>query len=41
LATSLEEVASMPAESADDGFSGVDHDKILYSSQVGTHVFHL
>jgi predicted DNA-binding antitoxin AbrB/MazE fold protein len=33
LVISLAEVASMPAESADDGFSSIDHDKILYGSQ--------
>jgi hypothetical protein len=29
----LAEIAAMPAQSADDGFSGADHDKILYGSE--------
>ncbi len=33
LVSSLEQIASMPAESTDDGFSGADHDEILYGSQ--------
>ena len=30
LLRALEEIAALPLESPDDGFSGADHDKILY-----------
>jgi predicted DNA-binding antitoxin AbrB/MazE fold protein len=32
VATFLEEMASLPPEGPDDGFSGRDHDKILYGA---------
>ncbi|HZK82870.1 MAG TPA: antitoxin family protein [Humisphaera sp.] len=33
LVASLAEIAAMPAQSPEDGFSGADHDKILYGSE--------
>ena len=33
LVAALAEIAAMPAQSPDDGFSGADHDKILYGSE--------
>ena len=33
LVTALAEIASMPSQSPDDGFSGADHDEILYGPQ--------
>ena len=30
LARALEEIAAMPSEGPDDGFSGADHDEVLY-----------
>lgn len=32
LADALEEIARLPLESPDDGFSGADHDRILYET---------
>lgn len=37
LVAVLARIVAMPAQSADDGFSGADHDKLLYS-QEGTYV---
>ena len=33
LVAALAEIAAMPAQSPDDGFSGADHDSILYGSE--------
>jgi predicted DNA-binding antitoxin AbrB/MazE fold protein len=33
LVAALAEIAAMPAESAADGFSGADHDDILYGPE--------
>jgi predicted DNA-binding antitoxin AbrB/MazE fold protein len=33
LADALAEIARMPAEGADDGFSGADHDAVLYPNK--------
>jgi predicted DNA-binding antitoxin AbrB/MazE fold protein len=33
LVAALAEIAAMPAEGADDGFSGADHDNVLYGSE--------
>jgi predicted DNA-binding antitoxin AbrB/MazE fold protein len=30
LVAAIEEIARMPLESPDDGFSGADHDQVLY-----------
>jgi predicted DNA-binding antitoxin AbrB/MazE fold protein len=30
LVASLTEIAAMPSDSPDDGFSGTDHDELLY-----------
>ncbi len=30
LVAGLEEIARLPAEGANDGFSGADHDRVLY-----------
>jgi predicted DNA-binding antitoxin AbrB/MazE fold protein len=30
LAAALAEIAALPVEGPDDGFSGADHDKLLY-----------
>ena len=30
IIAALAEIAAMPAQSADDGFSGADHDRLLY-----------
>jgi predicted DNA-binding antitoxin AbrB/MazE fold protein len=35
LADSLEEIARLPQEGPDDGFSGADHDRILYGPRDG------
>jgi predicted DNA-binding antitoxin AbrB/MazE fold protein len=32
LVNALEAIAAMPAESIDDGFTGADHDDVLYGS---------
>ena len=33
LVAALAQIAAMPAQSSDDGFSGADHDEILYGPQ--------
>jgi predicted DNA-binding antitoxin AbrB/MazE fold protein len=33
LVAALEEIARMPLESRDDGFSGADHDQVLYGRE--------
>ena len=33
LVAALAEIAALPAQSADDGFSGADHDEILYGAE--------
>lgn len=33
LAKALAEIAALPLEGPDDGFSGADHDKILYGGK--------
>ena len=33
LADSLDEIAHLPVEGPQDGFSGADHDRILYDPQ--------
>jgi predicted DNA-binding antitoxin AbrB/MazE fold protein len=35
LIAALAEIAAMPAQSPDDGFSGADHDKLLYGAEGG------
>ncbi len=35
LAEALDKIASLPAQSSADGFSGVDHDRILYPERAG------
>ena len=35
LADSLEEISRLPEESPRDGFSGADHDQILYGTPEG------
>jgi predicted DNA-binding antitoxin AbrB/MazE fold protein len=34
MAEALQEIARLPAEGPDDGFSGADHDQILYGQRV-------
>lgn len=34
VAASLEEIARLPIEGAQDDFSGADHDRILYNSNL-------
>ncbi len=33
LVDALAEIAGMPAQSPDDGFSGADHDQLLYGAE--------
>lgn len=35
LVEALKRIAALPLESPDDGFTGADHDKVLYGSRDG------
>jgi predicted DNA-binding antitoxin AbrB/MazE fold protein len=35
LLTALKEIADLPQEGPDDGFSGADHDRVLYPERDG------
>lgn len=35
LVKALQEIAALPMEGPDDGFSGADHDKVLYGDASG------
>ena len=35
LAEALDKIASLPVQSSADGFSGADHDRILYPERTG------